>query len=422
MAPRLGADLPAHRGHRAARRLRPHLQPAALVAADARIVPVRHLLQPDRGAVRRRSPSRTGYPPSPIPDLSSGTGARCRRARSCGRPNPNDVDRATIQQMNVAVEQRLPVGHLGRARLRPHAHGRRVRRPRRQLLRARRRQGRPEVLRGGRHHADQRVGLAHQEPLPRPAGRAQPSVPERPAAEGRLHPEPVRERDSNDEDGWAGLTWNHPALLERNFALAGFDRTHVFQMGFVYELPFAKNPRASWAGSSRTGSSTASAPRTRARRSRSPARTPRLNCPGCGADARSTCRATPSPPARPARRPSPGTTSRSSRSPPARTSSRLRQQRAQPVPHSRRLERGPRALPLVPGRPLPAGDPHRGHQRVQPHQLGAGRTSRSPRPQFMTFAPTAAHQVEPDLGHGHPRADGARSASVSSSSPRSRRS
>jgi hypothetical protein len=45
---------------------------------------------------------------------------------------------------------------------------------------------------------------------------------------------------NNDEDGWAGLTWNHPELLGRNFTLAGFDRTHVFQMGFVYELPFAK--------------------------------------------------------------------------------------------------------------------------------------------------------------------------------------
>jgi hypothetical protein len=48
---------------------------------------------------------------------------------------------------------------------------------------------------------------------------------------------------SNDEDGWAGLLWNHPALLARNFELAGFDRTHVFQMGFVYELPFAKDSK-----------------------------------------------------------------------------------------------------------------------------------------------------------------------------------
>jgi carboxypeptidase family protein len=46
-----------------------------------------------------------------------------------------------------------------------------------------------------------------------------------------------------DEDGWAGLAWNHPLMYAENFALAGFDRTHIFQMGFVYELPFLKNSR-----------------------------------------------------------------------------------------------------------------------------------------------------------------------------------
>jgi len=44
-----------------------------------------------------------------------------------------------------------------------------------------------------------------------------------------------------DDDGWAGLVWNNPIVTDKNFALAGYDRTHVFQMGFVYELPFAKN-------------------------------------------------------------------------------------------------------------------------------------------------------------------------------------
>ncbi|MGE0128074.1 MAG: TonB-dependent receptor [Blastocatellales bacterium] len=44
-----------------------------------------------------------------------------------------------------------------------------------------------------------------------------------------------------DEDGWTGLTWNHPLKFEDNFAIAGFDRTHIFQMGFVYDLPFLKD-------------------------------------------------------------------------------------------------------------------------------------------------------------------------------------
>jgi outer membrane receptor protein involved in Fe transport len=43
-----------------------------------------------------------------------------------------------------------------------------------------------------------------------------------------------------DDDGWVGLSWNQPSQLHRNYALAGYDRTHMIQLGFVYELPFMK--------------------------------------------------------------------------------------------------------------------------------------------------------------------------------------
>jgi hypothetical protein len=43
-----------------------------------------------------------------------------------------------------------------------------------------------------------------------------------------------------DEDGWTGLTWNYLPKYDDNFALAGFDRTHMFSLGWVYELPFFK--------------------------------------------------------------------------------------------------------------------------------------------------------------------------------------
>jgi hypothetical protein len=33
-------------------------------------------------------------------------------------------------------------------------------------------------------------------------------------------------------------------MYDENFALAGFDRTHVFQLGYVYELPFLKEDRS----------------------------------------------------------------------------------------------------------------------------------------------------------------------------------
>jgi hypothetical protein len=43
-----------------------------------------------------------------------------------------------------------------------------------------------------------------------------------------------------DDDGWATVDWNDPALLNKNYGPAGYDRTHVFQLGMVYELPWGK--------------------------------------------------------------------------------------------------------------------------------------------------------------------------------------
>jgi hypothetical protein len=41
-----------------------------------------------------------------------------------------------------------------------------------------------------------------------------------------------------DDDGWVGLNFNSPSEIHRNYALAGYDRTHNFQMGFLYQLPW----------------------------------------------------------------------------------------------------------------------------------------------------------------------------------------
>lgn len=43
-----------------------------------------------------------------------------------------------------------------------------------------------------------------------------------------------------DEDGWVALLFNSPSQFERNYAPAGFDRTHNFQTGWAYELPFGR--------------------------------------------------------------------------------------------------------------------------------------------------------------------------------------
>jgi hypothetical protein len=46
--------------------------------------------------------------------------------------------------------------------------------------------------------------------------------------------------DYTDDDGWASVGWNWAPVFQRNRAPAGFDRTHVFQVGWIYELPFGK--------------------------------------------------------------------------------------------------------------------------------------------------------------------------------------
>jgi hypothetical protein len=47
-----------------------------------------------------------------------------------------------------------------------------------------------------------------------------------------------------DDVGWAGMDWNHASVLNRNYGLAGYDRTHIFSLGLVAELPFrAENNR-----------------------------------------------------------------------------------------------------------------------------------------------------------------------------------
>jgi hypothetical protein len=46
-----------------------------------------------------------------------------------------------------------------------------------------------------------------------------------------------------DANGWVGVNWNSPEVLYRNRARAGYDRRHVLQMAYVYELPVGKGKR-----------------------------------------------------------------------------------------------------------------------------------------------------------------------------------
>ena len=46
--------------------------------------------------------------------------------------------------------------------------------------------------------------------------------------------------DLTDDDGWASLAWNDPAIFRRNRAAAGFNTPHIFQLAYIYELPVGK--------------------------------------------------------------------------------------------------------------------------------------------------------------------------------------
>jgi len=50
-----------------------------------------------------------------------------------------------------------------------------------------------------------------------------------------------------DDDGWAGLSWNDPSVLRKNRAPAGYDTPQIFQMSYIYELPFGSGKK--WANS-----------------------------------------------------------------------------------------------------------------------------------------------------------------------------
>jgi hypothetical protein len=48
---------------------------------------------------------------------------------------------------------------------------------------------------------------------------------------------------TSGEDGWVGLDFNAPSQYARNYARQAFDRPHVFQMGFLYEIPGGKGDK-----------------------------------------------------------------------------------------------------------------------------------------------------------------------------------
>ena len=200
--------------------------------------------------------SQDGIPAVPIPDLSSGR-VPLPRGVFMRSPNPTQVDRGIIQQWNVAYEYKLPgdiaaeVAYVGTRTDGGYAdlninYG----------------------VPGGGNASRQYFALAGTTAINDWAARTKSRyhglqiAVNRPLRNGLLLKGAYtysKSKNMADEDGWVGLTWNSPLMYDQNFALAGFDRPHVFQMGFVYTLPFAADVDRRWPASwPRAGRSTAS--------------------------------------------------------------------------------------------------------------------------------------------------------------------
>jgi hypothetical protein len=190
-------------------------------------------------------PVAAGIPAVPTPDLSTGR-AKLPQGVFMRSPNPNDVNRGRIQQMNLAVEQRLPGDiALEVALVHTRTDG--------GYADLNVNYGEP----GGGQASRQYFSVAGTTAINDWAARTKSRYKglqlavNRPFSNGLLLKGAYtlsQTKNMADEDGWtnvgnAGSNWNHPLKYDDNYGLATYDRTHVAQLGWVYELPFAKNSK-----------------------------------------------------------------------------------------------------------------------------------------------------------------------------------
>ena len=175
-----------------------------------------------------------GIPAVRLPDTSSGQ-VVLPRGVYIRTPNPEDVDRGQIQQWNMSVERRVfydiavEVAYVGTRTDGGYAD-------------LNRNVGVP----GGGGTAAAYYASAGTTAINEWAARTKSRYKglqvavNRPFRNGLLIKGAYtwsQAKNMADEDGWTGLTWNYLPKYDDNFAIAGFDRTHVFQMGWAYELP-----------------------------------------------------------------------------------------------------------------------------------------------------------------------------------------
>ena len=219
---------------------------------------------PARSASSPTATLANGIPGAPNPDIASGN-IPLPRGVAMRSPDPDDIKRGSTQSWNMFIERRFPLdlsvsaGYVGTATNDGYAdrnlnYAESGGNPNRQLFA---KAGTADILdwaarTRARYHALQ-------------------MAVNRPFKGGFLLKGAYtfsKALNETDDDGWVALTWNQASQLHRNYARAGYDRPHMLQMGFVYELPFARTAPTPWRTWSRTGRSTGSRHGCRARRSR----------------------------------------------------------------------------------------------------------------------------------------------------------
>jgi hypothetical protein len=179
-----------------------------------------------------------GIPAIVTPDSSSGR-VRLANSATMRTPEPGNIDRGTIQSWNLAFERKLPLdisldmayvgtkGDGGYADLDINA---------------------PPVIgsgNAGRPYASfgRNIAIGSWGQRLRTRYHSLQTSVNRPFTRGLLLKGAytwgkAMNEAQNDEDGRATLYYNSPSEIHRNYALAGFDRTHNFQLGFLYQLPW----------------------------------------------------------------------------------------------------------------------------------------------------------------------------------------
>ena len=177
-----------------------------------------------------------GIGPAPNPDISSGN-VPLPRGVDMTSPDPDNAERGAIQSWNAFVERRLPldisvsVGYVGTRTDGQYAT--------RNLNYAESGGNANRQLFAQAGSATINVFASSS----KTRYHALQVAVNRPYKNGLLLKGAYtlsQAKNEGDDDG-AGYTWPQPSQFHRNFALAGYDRPHMLQLGFMYELPFARD-------------------------------------------------------------------------------------------------------------------------------------------------------------------------------------